>query len=197
MTGVAAGTTNNGALYTGGATLGPRYITGLIGSAVNFANASTAGYLPDPSAEEFYDPGRYGPDLSRGFPGLRVWMAVKLYGAKRLRAAIAEKRALALDAFERVSKIPGVVIDAPPDLSLFAFHLDRGGASLDDENRMTKSLVERTTARGRVMITGCTTKGRAFGRVCVLSFRTRQDRIDALVEDLAAEAAVLLAERRG
>ena len=158
------------------------------GAALAAANASTAGYLPDPAAEEFYDPGRYGPDLSRGFPGLRVWMALKLYGARRFRAAIAEKRALAVDSFERVSKIPGVVVDAPPDLSLYAFHLTRDGASLDDENRMTKALVERTTARGRVMITGCTTKGRYLARVCVLSFRTRQAQIDALVEDLTAEA---------
>jgi len=37
------------------------------------------------------------------------------------------------------------------------------------------------------MLTGCTVDGRFLGRVCVLSFRTRQAQIDALVEDLAAE----------
>jgi autotransporter-associated beta strand protein/YVTN family beta-propeller protein len=42
-----AGTTNNGALYTGGATLGPRYKPGMIGSAANFTNASTAGQPND------------------------------------------------------------------------------------------------------------------------------------------------------
>jgi aromatic-L-amino-acid decarboxylase len=41
-----------------------------------------------------------------------------------------------------------------------------------------------TTRRGRVMITGAMARGRYLGRVCVLSFRTHQDRIDALVEDL-------------
>lgn len=51
---------------------------------------------------------------------------------------------------------------------------------------MTKALMEETTARGRVMVTGATAKGRYLGRVCVLSFRTHQAQIDALVDDFAA-----------
>src|SRR5262249_8528656 len=129
---------------------------------------------------------QHSPELSRGFPGLRVWLAVKLYGSAAFRRAIQEKRALTLDAFRRITALPHVVIDAPPELSLFAFHLTWPGASRADEDRATKALMEQATARGRVMVTGCTTKGRYLGRVCVLSFRTHQDRIDALVEDFAS-----------
>jgi aromatic-L-amino-acid decarboxylase len=51
-------------------------------------------------------------------------------------------------------------------------------------------LLDRVNARQRVMLTGCTVDdGRFLGRVCVLSFRTRQAQIDACVEDLAAAAA--------
>ena len=39
------------------------------------------------------------------------------------------------------------------------------------------------------MLTGCTAHGRFLGRVCVLSFRTHQPQIDALVEDMAAAIA--------
>ena len=156
-----------------------------------------AGYLPTlPDADEFYDPSLHGPDLSRGFPGLRVWLCVKLLGAARFRAAIAEKRQLALEAASRISQVPGIVMDAQPQLSLFAFHLSWPGARLDDENAATRALVDGVTARGRVMLTGCSVDGRFLGRVCVLSFRTRRDRIDACVEDAAAEAAVIL-ERAG
>src|SRR6267378_1891379 len=42
-----AGTTNSGSLYKGGALNGPRYKTGIIGSAVNFANNATAGQPDD------------------------------------------------------------------------------------------------------------------------------------------------------
>jgi aromatic-L-amino-acid decarboxylase len=160
------------------------------------ANEATAGYLPDMVADEFYDPSQYGPDLSRGFPGLRVWLSIKLYGAARVRAAVAEKRALAADGCARMGRIPGIVIDAPPQLSLFAFHLEWPGASRDDQNAATRALLDRVNARQRVMLTGCTVDdGRFLGRVCVLSFRTRQDRIDACVEDVAAAASEILQHR--
>jgi autotransporter-associated beta strand protein/YVTN family beta-propeller protein len=41
------GTTNNGSLYTGGATYGPRYTTSIIGSAATFSNTATAGQPDD------------------------------------------------------------------------------------------------------------------------------------------------------
>ena len=41
------GTTVNGALYTGGSTNGPRYKTGVIGSAASFANTSSSGQPND------------------------------------------------------------------------------------------------------------------------------------------------------
>jgi aromatic-L-amino-acid/L-tryptophan decarboxylase len=157
------------------------------GAALRAAHEATAAYLPAmPHPEDFYDPSQHGPELSRGFPGLRVWLSVKLFGAAAFRDAIAEKRALTVDAARRVADVPGIVMDAPPELSLFAFHLTRPGASRADEDAMTKALMERTTARRRVMVTGATAKGRYLGRVCVLSFRTHQEQIDALVDDFAA-----------
>jgi len=162
------------------------------GAWLRSAHAVSAGYLPgSPDPDLFYDPSQYGPELSRGFPGLRVWLCLKLYGAERFRAALVEKRALAIQAAGRISSLPGVVMVAPPELSLFAFYLTWPGASIEDENTATKALLERVTARGRVMITGCSVDGRYLARVCVLSFRSRQAQIDACVEDIAAEAAVL------
>jgi len=157
------------------------------GAALRAAHEATAAYLPAmPHPEDFYDPSQHGPELSRGFPGLRVWLSVKLFGAAAFREQIAEKRALTLDAWRRTAALPGIVIDAEPDLSLFAFHLTWPGASRADEDAATRALMTGTTARGRVMVTGCTAHGRALGRVCVLSFRTHQPQIDALIEDMAA-----------
>ena len=162
------------------------------GASLRNAHAVSAGYLPGtPDPDLFYDPSQYGPELSRGFPGLRVWLCVKLFGAARFRAALAEKRALAVQAAERIARLPGVVMVAPPQLSLFAFYLTWPGASIEQENHATRTLLERVTARGRVMITGCSVDGRYLARVCVLSFRSRQAQIDACIEDIAIEAAAL------
>jgi aromatic-L-amino-acid decarboxylase len=157
------------------------------GAALRAAHEATAPYLPAmPHPEDFYDPSQHGPELSRGFPGLRVWLSVKLFGTAAFRDALAEKRALTLEAARRVAALPGIVMDADPELSLFAFHLTRPGASRADEDAATRALMEETTTRGRVMVTGCTTHGRYLGRVCVLSFRTHHAQIDALVDDFSA-----------
>lgn len=164
------------------------------GDALRAAHSESASYMPENrDDDEFYDPHQYGPDLSRGFPGLRVWLSFKLFGAARYRAAIAEKRALALDAAQRIAALPHVVMDAPPQLSLFAFHLEWPGASLAAQDAATRELLERVTRRGRVMITGCHAGGRFLARVCVLSFRTHATHMDACVEHIAEEAQAIVA----
>ena len=157
------------------------------GRRLRAAHEATAGYLPDmPDAGEFYDPSQHGPDLSRGFPGLRMWLVMKLYGADAFRAAITEKRTLAVEAARRVAALPHVVLDAPPELSLFPFHITWPGATLAQENAATKAAMDETSRRGRVMLSGAQVGPRYIGRVCVLSFRTHSEQVDALVEDLGA-----------
>jgi aromatic-L-amino-acid decarboxylase len=165
------------------------------GEALRALHSSTAGYLP-PNQDEFYDPAQYGPDLSRGFPGLRVWLTIKLFGAEKYRAAVAEKRDLAVWAAEQVAAIPGIVMDARPQLSLFAFHMEGPGLETRAaQDEATKQLMERVTRRGKVMLTGATAEGRFVGRICVLSFRTRRAQMETAVQQLREEAAAILAER--
>jgi len=164
------------------------------GEALRSSFGASASYLPDaPDADAFYDPSQHGPELSRDHRGLRLWLAIKLYGAQALVDAIAEKRALAFDAAARIGAIDGIEIVAPPQLSLFAFALRPPDADPARADAATRELVRRVTARGRVMITGCRVDGRDLARVCVLSFRTHAEHVDACVEDCAAVAAELLA----
>ena len=165
------------------------------GSALRVAHEATAGYLPEmPHPDQFYDPSQHGPDLSRGFPGLRVWLSIKLFGSAGFHAAITEKRALTLDAAKRVAALPHLIMDAAPDLSLFAFHMTWPGATLEQEDAATRALMDRTTQRGRVMITGAEAHGRFLGRVCVLSFRTHQEQVDHLIEDMGAVVQEIVKE---
>ncbi|MDH4065051.1 MAG: aminotransferase class V-fold PLP-dependent enzyme [Acidobacteriota bacterium] len=167
------------------------------GAALRAAHEATADYLPAmPHPDEFYDPSQHGPELSRGFPGLRVWLTVKMYGAATFRAAVAEKRALALEAYRRIAALPGIVIDAPPELSLFAFHVTWPGATPAEEDAATQALMEETSARGRVMVSGAAARGRYVGRVCVLCFRTHAGEIDALLDDMGAALADIKERRK-
>jgi aromatic-L-amino-acid decarboxylase len=163
------------------------------GDVLKAAYSVTASYMPANQEDaDIYDPHQFGPDLSRGFPGLRVWLSLKLYGAARYRAAIAEKRALAVVASERIAAMPHMVIAAQPQLSLLAFYLAWPGSTVADQNAATRELLERVTRRGRVMLTGCEAGGRFLGRICVLSFRTHAEHIDACMQHLAEEAPALI-----
>jgi aromatic-L-amino-acid decarboxylase len=163
------------------------------GTAMKAAFAETASYMPQSQMEpDLYDPHQYGPDLSRDYPGLRLWLTLKLYGAARYRAALTEKRALALEACRRLAEVPGIVIDAQPQLSAFVYHLEWPGSTLEQQNAATRELLERVTRRGKIMLTGCEANGRFLGRACVLSFRTRQAQIDTFIQHAREESGKIL-----
>ncbi len=167
------------------------------GHKLHAAHAATASYLPnscEDDTEDVYDISMYGPELSRPFRGLRVWLAVQLFGVRKIRAAIAEKRELAVWAHDQLSKVPSLRIVAPPELSLFAFHVTKPGASLETENEATRRLVANVTRRGKVMLSSCISRGRVFARICVISFRTRRDRIELAVEHIREEAGNKVSE---
>ena len=164
------------------------------GSILRAVHGVSAGYLPPPSDLEFYDAAQHGPELSRGFPGLRVWLTLKTFGAAKIRAAIAEKRTLAVAAAQQLARVPGIALVAPPQLSLFAFRVEPPGASPAEQDEATRRLLERVNARGQVMLTGCTVDERFLARVCVLSFRTRRRNVETAVEQIIEETAKILAE---
>jgi aromatic-L-amino-acid decarboxylase len=150
------------------------------------AHSFTASYLPPPQEDEaFWDFAEYGPELSRDFRGLRVWLPLKRLGARVFREALAEKRELAVWAAKEIEKIPWLVLVNQPELSLFAF----SWASRDSSQN--RKLLSAINQRGRVLLTGVVLdQGEWAGvfvlRVCVLSFRTHQEQLTALVEDIRA-----------
>jgi aromatic-L-amino-acid/L-tryptophan decarboxylase len=154
-----------------------------------------AHYMPgmqdDPDSVDFCE---ISPELSRNFRGLSVWLAVKLCGLAAFRRALDEKLDLARDAADAVRKIPWMEVVADPQLSLFAFRLAPGGATLEEANRLNRELLARVNARQRVLLTG-TLLGDAFAlRMCILSFRTHRDRIGMALDDLKEAAAELVRE---
>jgi aromatic-L-amino-acid decarboxylase len=170
------------------------YGTGAIlvrdGAALRRAHRVAADYMPpvqdDPDLVDFSE---YGPELSRPFRGLRVWLPLKMHGIGAFEEQLNEKLALARLAFERVREMPGIEILAEPQLSLFAFRLVPPGwedCGEEELNRLNRRFQERINARQRVFLTGTMLRDRFALRICVLSFRTHRDRIEAALEDIEA-----------
>jgi aromatic-L-amino-acid decarboxylase len=160
--------------------------------ALRRAHAVPASYLPpmqdDADRVDFCE---LGPELSRDARGLRVWLPLMMHGAGAFRAALDEKIDLARWATEALRALPGVEIVAEPTLSLLAFRARLPGASDAEVDARSRRLVSLVNQRQRVLLNGATVKGRFLIRMCVLSFRTHRDRVEAAIEDVRAALAEL------
>jgi aromatic-L-amino-acid decarboxylase len=156
--------------------------------ALRRAHASEAHYLQDVADGEgvvsFTD---LSPELSRDFRGLRVWLPIMLHGLSAFREQLSEKLALARWAWEALKDEPRLEILDEPQLSVVAFRARLPGASAPDEDAATAELMRRVNARKRVFLSSTVIGGRQVVRLCVLSFRTHQDRVREAVETIRAE----------
>jgi aromatic-L-amino-acid decarboxylase len=158
-------------------------------AALRRAHATEGAYLPAmQQAPDFVDFCQLSPELSRPYRGLRLWLPLKLVGLAAFRRALDEKLDLAHRAADALARMPGITVVAQPELSIVAFRAERRGLGPDETNAMSRRLLEATNRRRRVYITGTTVSGRFLLRICVLSFRTHQDRLDQGLEDIAAAA---------
>jgi aromatic-L-amino-acid decarboxylase len=156
--------------------------------ALRRAHSMHASYLPPMQADpDLFDFCELSPELSRDARGLRVWLPLKMHGAATFRAALDEKLDLAQRAAEALRTMPGIEMVAEPQLSLLAFRMRppgmADGPALDELNRR---LIAAINARQRVLLTGAVVRGGFALRICVLSFRTHADRIDACLDDIRA-----------
>ena len=141
--------------------------------ALRAAHEVQAHYLPAPSD----DPGlpdfsAYTPELTRDFRGLRLWLPLHLHGTQAFVDALDEKLDLARELHAELSEIPQLELAEGPDLSLVAFRPRDGEAD---------ALLERINGSGRVFLSSAPVRGRTFLRMCVLSHRTRRDRLQEAV----------------
>ena len=168
------------------------------GAALRQAHHLAAEYLQDlgdAAAEVSWSPADLGPDLSRDFRGLRLWLPLMLHGARAFRDALDEKLQLA-DRFTaglvqlQEAGVPLEIV-ARPQLSLVAFRLTRGrGESLGHWNERNRALLAAVNNGQRVHLSStllASDDGPAFTlRACVLSFRTHAAHIDEALADLGA-----------
>jgi len=160
------------------------------GAALRRTHIAEADYMPavqdDPALLDFSE---MGPELTRPYRGLRLWLPIKLLGIAPFRDALQEKLELARQAADEVRRMPGIEMVAEPELSLFAFRQVRPGLDGPALDRLNVELLKRINGRKRVFLTGTRLGGRFALRVCVLSFRTHRERVAMAVEDIRESLA--------
>jgi len=153
--------------------------------ALRRAHSLHADYLPAMQEEdELVDFCEISPELSRDFRGLRVWLPLKLFGIEPFRDQLDEKLDLIQLAVEGLRAIEGIEIVAEPDLTITAFRLVKPGLDEKALNALNRTLLERITARKRVMLTPAIVDGRFVIRIAIVSHRTHRDRVEMAIDDI-------------
>ena len=158
------------------------------GGALVRAHHESASYVQDVAEEGSLGFADLSPELSRDFRGLRLWLPLMLHGVAAFREQLAEKLALARWVYEELRADPSFEVLDEPQLSVVAFRL-RG----PEAERLGPEVLRRVNARRRVFLYSTSIGGRYALRICVLSFRTHEDRVRDAVQALKEEAQALLA----
>jgi len=147
-----------------------------------------ANYMQDANQANLgWSPADLSPELTKHFRGLRMYLALKLFGTRVFSDALAEKAALC-QYFHLAVQDLGFAVGPTPQLSVTHFRWAPPG---QDHNRINQRIMERIHADGRVFLSSTTIDGQVWIRLAVLSFRTKLRHIEAtldllreIVEDL-------------
>lgn len=147
------------------------------------------------------DLGRHGPQFSRSFWALKVWVSLLAHGRQAYARRISHDAALARYMGARAEERPEFELAAPVGLSICCFRYvppdlpggeDRD-AYLDDLNHR---LMTEIQLDGRVYISNAVLGSRFVLRACIVNFRTEADDVDAVLDVAAELGASLDAEMR-
>lgn len=135
------------------------------------AHQGRGAYLRD---EDSYmgvrDIAALGPELSRPFRGLQVWLPLHLHGVAVFRDALDGSLDLARQAYDRLRGIDGVETPWEPDLSIVAFGFHDDGAG---RKAMAAVNADRT-----VHLSPTTVEGRFILRFAIINRRSTIDHVD-------------------
>ena len=123
----------------------------------------------------------YGPDLSRNFKALKVWMTLQVFGAQRLGAMIDQSCQLALSLGERIAAEPELELLAPISLNIVCFrYCGRQPIERAEANRLNTELVIALQESGIAAPSSTEINGHIAVRAALFNHRTTRHEIDAL-----------------
>ena len=136
-----------------------------------------------------------GPELSRSFKALKVWMGLKRHGRKGYAAAVEHDVAMARFLADEVKGRPDFELMAEPTLSIVAFRYRPRNGPTDEDGlaRLNRRIVNRLVGSGAFFLAPTLLKGRTAMRTAIVNFRTTEDDLRALVDEAARAGQALLA----
>jgi aromatic-L-amino-acid/L-tryptophan decarboxylase len=141
----------------------------------------TPPYLRDDADLPWFS--EFGPQQTRGFRALKLWMVLQQIGEQGYRQLIGRDIALARALQSRIRARDDFELVATGPLSVTCFRYAPSGArDLDALNRRLLDLVQR---QGQVFLTSTQIDDMFVLRACIVNFRTGEADLDVLLDVLA------------
>lgn len=123
----------------------------------------------------------FGPDLSRGFRALKVWLTLKVFGTDRLGEVVEASCALAQALARRVGSESALELLAPVALNVVCFRYVGAEAGFDLD-ALNAAIVADLQEAGIAAPSTTTVGGRLAIRAALVNHRTAPEDIEALIE---------------
>lgn len=134
----------------------------------------------------------FGPQNSRGFRALKVWLALRQVGREGCLRMIADDIRLSERLHARVREHPELEAHTQAlSISTFRFVPGDLASSVGEEETETyldglnRALLERIQASGEAFVSNAVVRGRYLLRPCIVNFHTSDSDVDALPEIVA------------
>jgi glutamate/tyrosine decarboxylase-like PLP-dependent enzyme len=152
--------------------------------------ATHASYLAREArgaAPNDHDPGSLGPELSREFRGLKVWMLLQEHGLAAYARLLEQNVAQARYAAGLIHRHAELELMAPVPLNVVCLRY-LGSRPGDGEalDRVNRELLIRIQERGIAVPSGTMLGGRFAIRLAITNHRTRRDDLDLFLDQVVA-----------
>jgi len=140
----------------------------------------------------------FGPQNSRGFRALKVWLALQQVGREGYVRMIGDDIRLSQRLFALVDEHPELEA-LTQGLSITTFRYvpaDLRGGDESYLNELNEALLERIQASGEAFVSNAVVGGRYALRPCIVNFHTREEDVAALPELAVRLGRQVDAERR-
>ncbi len=127
----------------------------------------------------------YGPQLSRGFRALKIWMGLKEHGADKFRRLIEQNVSQANQLATLVDQADDLELLAPVPLNVVCFrHVGRCRTNDPRLNELNEEIIWRVQERGVAVASRAVLDGRLGLRVAITNHRTQVSDLQVFVAEV-------------
>ena len=128
----------------------------------------------------------FGPELSRGFRALKVWVTLRRHGLDRLGEMVEKNCGQAAWLADRITERDGWVLAAPVGLNIVCFQVVPPADSELDPDELNREIVVRVQESGVAVPSTAEVGGQVCIRVAITNHRTRRADLNVFLDAIEA-----------